>query len=105
MYAVISTGGKQYRVSKGDVVEIEKLDANAGDNVEFDQVLMIKEKAAVKIGKPVIQGAKVSGTILEQKKAKKVIIFKKKKKKQYRRTRGHRQLLTAVKIKDIITGE
>ncbi len=105
MYAVISTGGKQYKVSKGDIVEIEKLDVQEGDTVEFDSVLMISDDSDVKIGKPLLKGAKVSAKAVEQKKGKKIIIFKKKRRKQYRRTRGHRQLLTAVKIEDIISGD
>ncbi|MEW5805966.1 MAG: 50S ribosomal protein L21 [Acidobacteriota bacterium] len=105
MFAVISTGGKQYKVKKGDIIEVEKLNANEGDAVEFDNVLMIKDKSRVMIGKPILQGAKVSGVVMDQKKGKKIIVFKKKRKKQYRRTKGHRQLLTSVKIEDIISIE
>lgn len=105
MFAVISTGGKQYMVKKGDVIEVEKLKANAGEAVEFADVLMITDKKDVKIGKPILAGAKVSGVVVDQKKGEKILVFKKKRKKQYRRTKGHRQLLTAVKIEDIISAE
>ncbi len=105
MFAVINTGGKQYAVKKGDILEIEKLAAKEGEKVEFDQVLLIKDKSGVQIGKPLLKGAKVSGTVVEQKKGEKIIIFKKKRRKQYRRTKGHRQLLTSVVIDDIIKKE
>ncbi|MDR1071191.1 MAG: 50S ribosomal protein L21 [Rickettsiales bacterium] len=92
MFAVISTGGKQYRVKVGDIIKIEKL--NADKTVSFDQVLMVGDK----IGAPTVDGAKVEGEVLEQTRADKVIIFKKKRRHNYRRTRGHRQHLTIVKI-------
>ncbi len=101
MFAVINTGGKQYTVAKGDILEIEKLPLKEGDKVEFDQVLLLKDKSGVKIGKPFLKGVKVSGKVVEQKKGEKIIVFKKKRRKQYRRTRGHRQLLTSVKIDGI----
>jgi large subunit ribosomal protein L21 len=92
IFAVISTGGKQYRVKVGDIIKIEKL--NADKTVSFDQVLMVGDK----IGAPTVDGAKVEGEVLEQTRADKVIIFKKKRRHNYRRTRGHRQHLTIVKI-------
>jgi large subunit ribosomal protein L21 len=95
VFAVISTGGKQYRVKVGDVIKVEKL--NAEKTVSFDQVLMLGDK----IGAPTIAGAKVEGEILEQTRADKVIIFKKKRRHNYRRTRGHRQHLSVVKITGI----
>ncbi len=91
MYAVIMTGGKQYRVSEGDVIRIEKLDVEQGAPVEFNDVLLVKTEARTYIGQPVVQGASVSGTLKSQGKDDKVLVFKYKKKKQYRRTRGHRQ--------------
>lgn len=102
MFAVISTGGKQYTVAKGDILEIEKLPVKEGDKVKFDQVLLLKDKSEIQIGKPILKGVKIGGTVIEQKKGEKIIIFKKKRRKQYRRTKGHRQLLTSVKIDDII---
>ena len=92
VFAVIATGGKQYRVKVGDIIKIEKLDADK--KVSFDQVLMIGDK----IGTPTISGAKVDGEVLEQTRADKVVIFKKKRRHNYRRTRGHSQHITVVKI-------
>ncbi len=95
MFAIIKTGGKQYKVAKDDIIFIEKIDGDG--KIEFNEVLMIDDK----IGTPFISGAKVVGQILEQKKDDKVLIFKKKRRHNYRRLRGHRQLLTVVKITDI----
>jgi len=98
IFAVFTTGGKQYRVKVGDVIKIEKLaDKAAGAKVSFDNVLMVGDK----IGTPVVAGAKVSGEVLEQTRADKIIVFKKKRRHNYRRTRGHRQHLTVVKITGI----
>lgn len=101
MYAVIKTGGKQYRVAAGDVIKVEKLDVEVGSNVDFDQVLMVGEGDDAKIGAPLVGGAMVSAEVLEQGKGDKVLIFKKKRRKNYRRTRGHRQLQTVLRIGDI----
>ena len=101
MYAVIKTGGKQYRVAAGDVIKVEKLDGEVGSNVDFDQVLMVGDGDDAKIGAPLVGGAKVSAEVLEQGKGDKVLIFKKKRRKNYRRTRGHRQLQTVLRISDI----
>jgi large subunit ribosomal protein L21 len=101
MYAIIQTGGKQYRVTEGDVVTIEKLDVNEGDVVEFDQVLTIVNDGDVKIGKPVVDGAKVAGKVLAHGKGKKIRIFKYKAKSNYRRRQGHRQPFTQVVIEKI----
>jgi len=105
MYAVIKAGGKQYRVSPGDVIEIEKIEANAGEMVEFSEVLMVgdstKDYKDYKIGAPLIEGARVRGEVLRQVKGEKIIVFKFKRRKGYRRKRGHRQKYTAVKIKEI----
>jgi large subunit ribosomal protein L21 len=104
MYAVIRTGGKQYRVASGQVIKIERLDGEVGDTVAFDQVLMIGDEQAdgeVKIGAPLVEGARVTAELLEQGKAPKVIVFKKKRRKNYRRKRGHRQLQTVLRIRDI----
>ncbi|MDH3665087.1 MAG: 50S ribosomal protein L21 [Alphaproteobacteria bacterium] len=101
MYAVIKTGGKQYRVAAGDVIKVEKLDGEVGSSVDFDQVLMVGDGDDAKIGTPVIDGAKVSAEVLEQGKGDKVLVFKKKRRKNYRRTRGHRQHQTVLRISDI----
>ena len=102
MYAVIKTGGKQYRVAKNDVVTIEKLEAEAGSNISFDQVLMLGDDGAATIGAPVVEGARVDAEVLEQKRGEKLIIFKKKRRKNHRRRNGHRQYLTVVRITDIL---
>ena len=101
MYAIVRTGGKQYQVASGDQLRVEKLEGNVGDTVNLDDVLMIVDGADVKIGKPVLEGAKVVAKIAEQGKAKKVIIFKKKRRKGYRLKKGHRQNYTALQIEQI----
>lgn len=98
MYAVIETGGKQYRVQPGDVISVEKLKVEAQDKVTFDKVLVVNDGAEVKVGTPVVNGATVSGTVVENGKGKKVIIFKYKSKKDYRKKQGHRQPYTMIKI-------
>jgi len=102
VYAVIMTGGKQYRVAEGDVIRVEKLEAEQGGPVEFKEVLLVKTEAKTYIGQPVVEGASVSGTLKAQGKDDKVLVFKYKKKKQYRRTRGHRQQHSEVIIEKII---
>lgn len=102
MYAVVKTGGKQYRVAKDDVLTIEKLDGEAGAVIELEQVLAINDGKGLTIGTPMIDGARVAATVLEQKKGKKVLIFKKKRRQNYRRTKGHRQQLTVIRISDIL---
>lgn len=101
MYAVIETGGKQYRVQEGDTIFIEKVDGNQGDAVSFERVLLLSDESEVKVGKPYVEGAIVNASILEQGKAKKIIVFKFKAKKDYRRKQGHRQPYTKVKIEKI----
>ena len=101
MYAVLQTGGKQYRVKEGDILSIEKIVKNAGEVITFDTVLAIEDGATVKIGQPVLSGATVSAQVLEQFKDDKVIIFKKKRRHNYRRKRGHRQPFTELKITGI----
>lgn len=98
MYAVVETGGKQYKVSQGDVIQIEKLDKNVGETVTLDKVLMAGEGADVNVGAPYLDCCTVTGEITEQLKGKKIIVFKKRRRKNYRRKNGHRQLLTRVKI-------
>lgn len=97
MFAVIRTGGKQYRVKAGDTIEVEKLEGNPGDKVELGEVLV----AGDKIGLPLISGAKVLAEIVDQFRGDKVIIFKKKRRHNYRRKKGHRQYHTSLKITDI----
>ncbi len=101
MYAVIKTGGKQYQVKVGDVVFIEKIDAEDGATVTFDEVLLIGGEEGVKVGTPVVPGAKVEAKVLGQTKGKKVIVFKYKSKKGYRNKNGHRQPYTKVEIASI----
>ena len=103
MYAVIETGGKQYRVQEGDVITVEKLNAEAGQAVTFDKVLVLGEGKDVKVGTPYLDAA-VTGTVVENGKGQKVIIFKYKAKKDYRKKQGHRQPYTMVKIESL-TGE
>ena len=100
MYAVIETGGKQYRVSEGDVIYVEKLEAQPDTEVVFDKVLFIGGET-VKVGTPMVEGAAVSGTVVKSGKAKKIIVFKMKPKKGYRRKQGHRQPYTKVEINKI----
>ena len=100
MYAVIVSGGKQYKVSEGDVIRVEKLEVEDGAKVSFDQVLLIND-GSLKIGTPTVQGAKVSGTVLQNGKAKKVIVYRYKRKSGYHKKNGHRQLFTEVKIDKI----
>jgi large subunit ribosomal protein L21 len=101
MYAVIKTGGKQYKVAKDDVILVEKLDVEAGKEIDLDHVLMIGDGANVTIGQPTVQGARVQATVVDQTKGDKVIIFKKNRRHNYRRKRGHRQNLTVLKITNI----
>lgn len=104
MFAVIKTGGKQYKVAADDVLTIEKLPAVAGDTVTFDEVLMVSAEGDVTIGAPLVDGASVVAELVEQKRDKKIVIFKKKRRQNYRRKNGHRQHLSVVRITDILTG-
>jgi large subunit ribosomal protein L21 len=97
-YAVIRTGGKQYRVAEGDVVRVEKLAGEVGDKVTLPDVLFVGGSDEVKIGAPLVANASVTGEIVDQLRAKKVLVFKKKRRKSYSRQRGHRQYQTALKI-------
>ncbi|MEQ1649795.1 MAG: 50S ribosomal protein L21 [Hyphomicrobiaceae bacterium] len=102
MYAVIKTGGKQYRVAQNDVLTVEKLAGDTGAKVEFGDVLMIGGEGAAKVGTPTVQGAKVLAEVVEQTRGPKVIAFKKRRRKNSRRKRGHRQDLTTIKITSIV---
>lgn len=101
MYAIIRTGGKQYQVAAGERLRVEKLAGNVGDTIELSDVLLIADGEDVKIGQPVVDGAKVTARIVEQDKAKKVLVFKKKRRQGYRVKNGHRQEYTALEIKEI----
>ncbi|KGG80192.1 50S ribosomal protein L21 [Caloranaerobacter azorensis] len=101
MYAVIETGGKQYRVQEGDTLFIEKVAGNEGETVKFDKVLLVSNDGEVKIGKPFVEGATVDAKIVEHGKGKKIIVFKYKAKKDYRKKQGHRQPYTKVVIEKI----
>lgn len=98
MYAIVRTGGKQYRVEAGDTVYLERLDAPVGETVSLDEVLLVGGDAGTEVGAPRLASARVEGTVLEHGRHAKVRVFKYKKRKHYRRTRGHRQAFTAVKI-------
>jgi len=102
--AVIKTGGKQYIVKPGDVIKVEKIDKNVGEEVIFDEVLLFQnDKSNIQIGQPLVKGVQVKGKIVEQGKDKKIIVFKYRPKKRYRKKQGHRQPYTKVEILDIIT--
>jgi large subunit ribosomal protein L21 len=101
MYAVIRTGGKQYRVQKDDVLEVELLDAKKGDAVTLNEVLLVSNAGSTKIGSPTVAGATVKAEVVDNIKDDKVIVFKKKRRQNYRRKNGHRQNLTVLKITDI----
>lgn len=104
MYAIVKTGGKQYKVSPGDTIQVEKLEGASGSKVEFNDVLMVADEStsSIQIGKPLLANIKVSGEIIDQTKGDKVIIFKYKRRKGHRKKTGHRQPLTRVKIKEIV---
>ncbi len=101
MEAIIETGGKQFRVAEGDTISVEKLPVEAGEQVVFDRVLTVSDEGELKIGRPLVEGAKVVGKVLEHGKDRKIIVFKYKAKKNYRRKQGHRQPLTRVLIEKI----
>lgn len=101
MYAIFKTGGKQYRVTEGDSITVEKLEAAEGDTVTFEEVLTVVNDADVKIGTPTVTGAKITAKVEKQDKAKKILIFKYKAKSNYRRRQGHRQPYTKIKIEKI----
>jgi len=101
MYAVIKTGGKQYRVSEGEVLNIEKIEGNRGDAVVFSEVLMVAREGNINVGTPLVAGAKVVGEIVSQTKAPKINVFRMKRRKGFHKKTGHRQPLTILKIKEI----
>jgi len=101
MYAIVNTGGKQYKIQQGDVLRVEKIPGEVGSPVSFDKVLMFSDGENVNIGRPVLDNVAVKGRIVEQGKDKKIIVFKYKRRKRYRRKLGHRQQYTAIKIDSI----
>lgn len=101
MYAVISSGGKQYKVQEGEILRVEKLSGDVGAPVSFDNILMFSDGENVNVGTPVLSDVSVQGHIVEQGKAKKILVFKYKRRKRYRRKQGHRQQFTAIKIDSI----
>jgi large subunit ribosomal protein L21 len=103
MYAVIKTGGKQYKVAPNDILTVEKLIAEAGTVVQFDQVLMVGGEGKSTVGAPLVAGAVVTATVLDQTRGDKIIVFKKKRRKNYRRKKGHRQFETVLRIAGIYT--
>jgi large subunit ribosomal protein L21 len=103
MFAVIKTGGKQYRVAASDVIEVGKLDGAHGDSVAFDQVLMVGGESGVAVGSPLVTGAAVAGEIVDQGRDRKILVFKKRRRQNSKRSRGHRQHFTVVRITEILT--
>ena len=102
MFAVIKTGGKQYKVAKDDIITVERLTADAGDAIELADVLMVGGENGLTVGAPTVSGASVKAEVLEQSRGKKIIVFKKKRRQNYRRKKGHRQDLTVLKVTDIV---
>ena len=105
MFAVVRTGGKQYRVSPDDVIPVERLDAEAGQSVELNEVLACGDGESVSLGQPLVEGARVAATVLEHRRGEKIIVFRKKRRKNFRRRRGHRQALTVLRIDRIETAD
>ena len=103
MYAIVNSGGKQYKVEEGDILRVEKLAGAIGNEIEFERVLMISDGETIHVGDPVLENTTVQGHIVEQDKGRKIIVFKYKKRKRFRRKQGHRQMYTAVKIDKIQT--
>lgn len=101
MFAVVETGGKQYRVSPGEELRIERLDGSKGDTVTFDRVLLVGGEGEARVGTPIVDGAKVTGSVVHQGRHKKIVVFKYKKRKRYRVKTGHRQPYTLVRINTI----
>ena len=105
MYAVISTGGKQYRVKEGSVLRVEKLNGAAGDKIEFDKVLLVGEGQEIKVGRPYVEGSSVEATVQSQGRSRKVDVIKFKRRKNYKRRHGHRQAYTEIRVTGIKAGQ
>jgi large subunit ribosomal protein L21 len=104
MYAVMKTGGKEYRISKGDIIRVEKVEGKTGDQVTMKDVLMVSREGQVQFGKPFLTDAIITGEIVQQAKGQKVLTYKMKRRKNYRRTKGHRQTYTYIRVNDITVG-
>lgn len=104
MYAVMKTGGKEYRISKGDIIRVEKVEGKVGDQVTMKDVLMVSGEGQVQFGKPFLTDAIITGEIVQQAKGQKVLTYKMKRRKNYRRTKGHRQTYTYIRVNDITVG-
>ena len=102
IYAIVRTGGKQYRVSPGDTIDVDRLTADEGSTVELDEVLLVADESGVKVGEPTVEGARVIAEVVGEKKDKKILVFKYKRKVRYRRKKGHRQLHTRLAVKDVV---
>lgn len=101
MYAVVKTGGKEYRISQGDVIRVEKIEGKVGDQVTLKDILMVSQEGQVRLGNPLVTDAVITGEIVQQVRGKKVLIYKMKRRKNYRRTKGHRQTYTYIRVNDI----
>ena len=101
MYAVVKTGGKEYRISEGDLIRVEKMAGKVGDQVTMKDILMVSQEGQVQIGNPLLANAVITGEIVQQVKGKKVLTYKMKRRKNYRRTKGHRQTYTYIRVNDI----
>lgn len=104
MYAVVKTGGKQYRVAEGDKIQVEKLQGDPGDQIELNDVLLVVDGEQIVLGRPMVEGASVSAEVVEQDRHRKVLVFKFRRRKRYRRKAGHRQPFTTLKITGIVAG-
>ena len=104
MYAVVKTGGKEYRISQGDLIRVEKMEGKVGDLVTMKDILMVSHEGQVQVGNPLLANAVITGEIVQQVKGKKVLIYKMKRRKNYRRTKGHRQTYTYIRVNDISLG-
>ena len=104
MYAVVKTGGKEYRISQGDLIRVEKLEGKVGDQVTMKDILMVSQGDQVQVGNPLLASAVITGEIVQQVKGKKVLTYKMKRRKNYRRTKGHRQTYTYIRVNDISLG-
>lgn len=102
MYAVVKTGGKQYRVSPGDTIDVEKLPYEVGEQIELPQILLVAKDSAVEIGRPLVEGATVKATVTRQARGRKVVIFRHRSSNRYRRKKGHRQHFTRLRIDEIV---
>ncbi len=104
MYAVVKTGGKEYRISQGDLIRVEKMEGKVGDQVTMKDILMVSHEGQVQVGNPLLANAVITGEIVQQVKGKKVLTYKMKRRKNYRRTKGHRQTYTYIRVNDISLG-